>query len=381
MYISCRMGIVQTRTDREILEEISHKFQIYGELLHAEVCKIGHINETYTAAYYQAGTRIRYIHQRINTDVFRNPDHVMENITRVTKRIRDNLRRDKIPEVTRHTLTMVPTRDGKPYYRDAFDNCWRTFFFIEGTKSFDAVKTEQQAYQAGKAFGQFQAHLVDLGGERLHETIPFFHDTRRRLVALQQAIQNDSFNRAAEAKKEIEFIKKRESIAGVILDALADGSIPERVVHNDTKFNNVMMDEKTGEAMCVVDLDTVMPGSVLYDFGDMVRTTTSPTLEDEEDLSKVHIHTPMFQSLASGYVSTAGAFLTPKEKSLLTFAGKLITYTIGIRFLTDFLMGDTYFRVHRPNHNLDRCRTQLKLVESIERKEVELQKFVDSINI
>lgn len=367
------------RTDREILEEISHKFQIYGELLHAEVCKIGHLNETYTATYYQAGTRIRYIHQRINTNVFKNPDHVMENTTRVTKHIRDLLRREGTKEVTRRTLTMVPTREGKSYYRDINNNCWRTFFFIEDTRTYDAVINEKQAYQAGKAFAQFQNHLVDLKGERLHETIPHFHDTRRRLEAFYQAVNTDPFNRADTAKREIEFIKKREKIAGVILDAMADGSVPERITHNDTKLNNVMFDNNSDEAMCVVDLDTVMPGSVLYDFGDMVRTATSPTLEDEQDLSKVKIRSSFFQALARGYVEGTSPFLTPKEKSLLTFSGKLITYTIGIRFLTDYLLGDTYFRVHRAQHNLDRCRTQLKLIESIESKEAEYQKFIDSL--
>ncbi|MDI9401314.1 MAG: phosphotransferase enzyme family protein [Limisphaerales bacterium] len=367
------------KTDREILEEISRKFQIYGELLHAEVCKIGHLNETYIAAYYQAGTRIRYIHQRINTNVFKNPNHVMENITRVTKHIRDNLRRDSVKEVTRRTLTMVPTREGKSYYKDINGNCWRTFFFIEGTRTYDAVINDKQAYQAGKAFAQFQAHLVDLKGERLHETIPHFHDTRRRLEAFYHAVDTDPFNRAETAKREIEFIKKREKIAGVILDAMADGSVPERITHNDTKLNNVMFDEKSNEAMCVVDLDTVMPGSVLYDFGDMVRTTTSPTFEDEQDLSKVRIRSSLFQALARGYVEEAAAFLTPAEKSLLVFSGKLITYTIGIRFLTDYLLGDTYFRVHRAQHNLDRSRTQLKLVESLEHKEADYQKFIDSL--
>lgn len=367
----------EIRSDREVLEEISHKFQIYGELLHAEVCKIGHINETYIAAYYQAGTRVRYIHQRINTDVFKNPDHVMENVMRVTKHIRDTLRKKQIKEVTRRTLTLVPTRDGLPYYRDCYDNCWRTYFLIEDTRTYDVVKNERQAYQAGKAFGEFQNYLINLKGNRLYDTIPNFHNTPLRLETLYKAIEEDKFNRAAGVKREINFIRKHEAIAPILIRGLKDGSIPERITHNDTKFNNVMMDVKTDEAMCVIDLDTVMPGTVLYDFGDMVRTTTSSTTEDELNLSKVKARTSMFQSLAKGYVESAGSFLTPKEKSLLTFAGKLITYTIAIRFLTDYLSGDVYFRVHRPFHNLDRCRTQLKLVESLERKEDEFQKFVD----
>jgi Phosphotransferase enzyme family len=216
-----------------------------------------------------------------------------------------------------------------------------------------------------------------LPGGRLHETIPAFHDTRKRFGALQQAIAKDHYNRARSARPEIEFALRRAGLVGVILDAMAKGKIPERVTHNDTKFNNVMLDTLTGEAKCVVDLDTVMPGCALYDFGDMVRTTTSPTLEDELDLSKVKMNLPIFKQLAEGYLATAGAFLTKAEKSLLAFSGKLITFEIGMRFLTDFLSGDTYFRIHRPDHNLDRCRTQFKLVASIEQQEAAMQKFVD----
>ena len=196
---------------------------------------------------------------------------------------------------------------------------------------------------------------------------------------LQKAVQDDRVNRAADAKKEIAFALAQEKIVDVILEALAKKKIPERVTHNDTKFNNVMLDVVTGKAMCVVDLDTVMPGSALYDFGDMVRTTTSPTLEDELDLAKVQMRLPMFKALARGYLESAGPFLTKNERALIAFAGKLITYTIGIRFLTDYLCGDTYFRVHRPQHNLDRARTQFKLMASIERQEEAMQKFADAV--
>jgi hypothetical protein len=196
---------------------------------------------------------------------------------------------------------------------------------------------------------------------------------------LQQAIQSDHNNRAKTAKAEIEFALKREPIVDVILNCMAKGKIPERITHNDTKFNNVMLDVVTGEAMCIVDLDTVMPGCALYDFGDMVRTTTSPTLEDEPDLSKVRMQMPMFKKLAEGYLSKAGQFFTKAEKAHIAFSGKLITFEIGMRFLTDYLSGDTYFRTHRPGHNLDRCRTQFKLVESIERQEESMQKHVDRL--
>ena len=214
---------------------------------------------------------------------------------------------------------------------------------------------------------------------RLVETIPDFHHTPKRFQSLLDAVSEDRVNRAGSARTEIDFALKRKKMADVIVQALAKGKLPERITHNDTKFNNVMLDIESWRAMCVVDLDTVMPGCVLYDFGDMVRTTTSPTMEDEQDLSKVESRMAMFKSLARGYVETAGGFLTKQERALVAFSGKLITFTIGLRFLTDFLKGDSYFRVHRPNHNLDRCRTQFKLVDSIERQEEGMQRFVDQL--
>ncbi len=361
------------------LQEISKKFQIYGEILHAETLKIGHINETYTATYDQGGTRVRYIHQKINRNVFKKPVAVMKNVMRVTSHIRKQLEARNVRDLTRRALVVIPTRDGKSFFENGDGEVWRTFVFVEGVETYEAVQSPQQAYQAGRAFGEFQNLLVDLPGGRLLETIPDFHNTRKRFSALQQALEKDHFNRGIEARPEIEFALKHEALVDVILEAMAKGRIPERVTHNDTKFNNVMLDVLTGEAMCIVDLDTVMPGCALYDFGDMVRTTTSPTLEDETDLGKVKMQMPMFRKLAEGYLSSAGQFLTRAERALIAFSGKLITFEIGLRFLTDFLSGDTYFRIHRPGHNLDRCRTQFKLVESIERQEVAMQKYVDRL--
>jgi hypothetical protein len=361
------------------LREISKKFQIYGEILHAETLKIGHINETYTATYDQGGTRVRYIHQKINAKVFTNPAGVMKNVMRVTTHIRKKLEATNVRDLTRRSLVVIPTRDGKSFFQNGDHEVWRTFVFVEGVETYEAVQSPQQAYQAGRAFGTFQNLLVDLPGGRLFETIPDFHHTRKRFLALAQAIQDDRYNRAKTAKAEIDFALRREPIVDVILKAMAKGKIPERITHNDTKFNNVMLDVLTGEAMCIVDLDTVMPGCALYDFGDMVRTTTSPTLEDEPDLSKVKMQMPMFKKLAEGYLSTAGQFLTKGEKAHIAFSGKLITFEIGMRFLTDYLSGDTYFRIHRPGHNLDRCRTQFKLVESIEQLEKAMQKHVDRL--
>jgi len=369
------MAIYQERQ----LQEISRQFQIYGQILHAETFKIGHINETYSATYDQGGMRVRYIHQKINGNVFKNPVGVMSNVLRVTTHLRKKIEEQAVRDLTRRSLIVIPTRSGQSYFRNGGNEIWRTFVFIEGVETFEAVQSPEQAFQAGRAFGEFQRLLVDLPGGRLHETIPGFHDTRRRFGALLQAISKDHYNRAKAAQPEIQFALKREPIVDTILTAMAKGKIPERITHNDTKFNNVMLDVVTGEAMCVVDLDTVMPGCALYDFGDMVRTTTSSTLEDEMDLTKVKMQMPMFKKLAQGYLATAGQFLTKAEKALIAFSGKLITLEIGIRFLTDFLSGDTYFRIHRPDHNLDRCRTQFKLVESIERQEEAMQKFVQRL--
>src|SRR5208337_70899 len=318
--LSFRRQLMGNYQERQ-LQAISRQFQIYGEILHAEIFKIGHINETYSATYDQGGMRVRYIHQKINKSVFRRPETVMKNVMRVTTHIRKKLEVQNARDLTRRALVVIPTRDGGSFYRNGDSEYWRTFVFIEGVETFESVQTPQQAFQAGRAFGEFQRLLVDLSGERLSETIPGFHDTRRRFRAFQQAAEKDHCNRAGNARREIEFALKSEPIVDVILAALAKGKIPERITHNDTKFNNVMLDTVTGEAMCVVDLDTVMPGCVLYDFGDMVRTTTSPTMEDELDLAKVRMQMVMFKKLAEGFLASAGAFLTKAERAHIAFAG------------------------------------------------------------
>ena len=316
---------------------------------------------------------MRYIFQRINCGIFKNPVALMENIQRVTDHLRNKCA--NLLDAHRRVLTLVPKPDGTPYHRDVEGNFWRAYIFIENARSFDVVESPRQAFQAAKAFGQFQTMLADLPAPRLHDTIPDFHHTPKRFAALKNAIQADTVNRAVLAQREIAFALRHEGICQQLLDA----KLPERVTHNDTKFNNVMLEDATGEGICVIDLDTVMPGLALYDFGDMVRTTTSPAKEDEKDLSKVTMQFPMFEALARGYLSTAADFLTPAEKKFLPFAGKLITFEIGLRFLTDYLCGDTYFKVQREEHNLDRCRTQFKLVESIEQQEELMSKLVESI--
>ena len=237
-------------------------------------------------------------------------------------------------------------------------------------------QTPAQAEQAGRAFGEFQSLLADLPAPRLHETIPDFHNTPLRYAALERAIAADACGRVAAAQPEIEFVGRRRALAPALLDLHRAGEIPERIVHNDAKITNVLLDAATGAGLCVVDLDTVMPGLSLYDFGDMVRTMTSPTAEDETDLSQVEVQLPLFEALARGYLAAAGCFLNAAERAQLVTAGKLITLEQGVRFLTDFLSGDTYYKTQRPDQNLDRCRTQLKLVASLERHEVALTRLV-----
>ncbi len=364
-------------TPKHNVRSASQQFQIFGEFLSAEPYGSGHINDTYLSTYNVGGTLIRYIHQRINHNIFKNVPALMENIERVTKHVATKL--EGTPDCSRSTLTVIPTRDGKPYYKDAEGNFWRTYLFIEKARTYDAIESPKQAYEAAKAFGRLQGTLADFPLPRLNDTIPDFHNTPKRLAALESALAADICDRAKLAKPELDFVMQRKSMTRTLLDLNAQGLIPERITHNDTKLNNVMLDDATGQGICVIDLDTVMPGLALYDFGDMVRTATSPAKEDEKNLSLVTMQMPMFEALARGYLESAGRFLTPSEKSHLAFSGKLITLEIGIRFLTDFLAGDTYFKIHRDGHNLDRCRTQLKLVESIEKQEAAMNKLVDSL--
>jgi aminoglycoside phosphotransferase (APT) family kinase protein len=333
----------------------------------------GHINDTYLVTCLAQGALVRYILQHINRHVFRDPAAVMQNVERVTAHIAAQAAGQ--PDGARRALRLVPTRDGRDWQVDAQGETWRAYRFIENARTYETATSTEQAFQAARAFGGFQQQLSTLPPPRLHETIPDFHNTPKRFAALEQAIAVDVAGRAALAKPEIDFARSRQSITGILLDA----GMPERITHNDTKFNNVLLDDKTGEAVCVIDLDTVMPGLALYDFGDMVRTTTSPAAEDELDLSKVTMQFPMFEALVRGYLDSAGAFLTAVERRYLAFSGKLITFEIGIRFLTDHLAGDTYFKVHREGHNLDRCRTQFKLMESIEWQEKEMNRMVESV--
>ncbi len=355
------------------LPGIAGRFQIAGDFVRAEPYGSGHINDTFCATFSQAGAFDRYIIQRINHHVFKQPVALMENVERVTRHL--GAKFAGLADASRRALTLVSAHDGKAWHCDDEGNYWRAYLFIEKARTHDAVRLPAQAYQGARAFGLFQKALSDLPAPRLHDTIPDFHHTPKRFARLEQAVAADAVNRAKLAAPEIEFALLNKEMTGALLNA----GLPERVTHNDTKFNNVMLDDATGEGICVIDLDTVMPGLALYDFGDMVRTATSPTVEDERDLSKVGMQFPMFEALTRGYLEAGGEFLTAQEKELLPMAGKLITFEIGIRFLTDYLEGDSYFKVHREGHNLDRARTQFKLVESIAQQEEAMRRLVGSI--
>ncbi len=361
------------------IQAIATQFQIEGQFIEAYPYGSGHINDTYAAVYQKQHHTKRYIHQRINHKVFKNPLGVMDNIQRVTHHVAQKLAVQEATTPPHQTLTLVPTRQDKLYHQDEDGNFWRTYIFIEGAQTYDAVTRPEQAYQVGKAFGYFQKLLIDLPSPRLLETIPDFHHTPKRLASFTSALEADVHNRAKNAQSEINFALQQKYLANVLIDFQAADKIPERITHNDTKLNNVMLDNATGKEICVVDLDTVMPSLALYDFGDMVRTSTCLTVEDEQDLSKVKMEMPYFEALTRGYLDQAGDFLNETEKSLLVLSGKLITFEIGIRFLTDYLEGDTYFKTHRPDHNLDRCRSQFKLVQSISEQEAAMTHFVETV--
>ena len=347
------------------LREICAGFAIYGDFLVAVPFGTGHINDTFQVTYDQGGVRLHYTLQRINHAVFGKPEQVRENIDRVTGHLLGKIR-SRNEETRKRTIRLLRTFSNLPYVRDRRGDYWRAYVFVENARSYDVLETPQQAYRAAQAFGEFQCDLVDLPGARLHETIPDFHNTPKRVEALIEAVDEDRVGRAAGVRREIDFVLERREETELLLKLHAEGAIPERITHNDTKSNNLLIDDLTGEGICVLDLDTVMPGLSLYDFGDMVRGGTSPAEEDEVNLAKVGMRFEMFEALLQGFLSSAGDFLTAAERENLPFSGKLITLETGIRFLTDYINGDLYFKTRRPNHNLERCRNQFRLVESIE---------------
>lgn len=330
----------------------------------------GHINDTYLVA------SSKYILQRINTSVFTKPDELMENIENVTAFLRKKLEAAG-EDTERGTLTVVPTKSGKSYYQTADGNTFRVYRFIEGTKSIEDSKTDADLYEAGVGFGHFQKLLADFPVEKLHETIRDFHHTPKRIEALKRAVREDRAGRGESVRGEIRFALENVGWADCVVRGMAEGRIPVRVTHNDTKINNILFDRESGRAVCVVDLDTVMPGSALYDFGDALRIGGSSAAEDETDPDKVWFRVNAFEAFARGYLSEMKDALTDAEVELLPLSVKLMTYECGIRFLTDYLNGDTYFKTAREHHNLDRARNQFKLVRNIAAKETLLAEAVE----
>lgn len=322
----------------------------------------GHINGSFAAYYIAAdGSEYRNLLQKINTHVFADPDGLMENICAVT-----DFLRSRVGE--RETMTVVLTCDGKTYYTDENGVCWRSYVFIEDATAYDRIEKDSDFDTCGESFGRFQEQLSAFPAKELHETIPFFHHTPHRYEALKAAIAADKAGRAASVQAEIAFALAREADAGKLVAWLEDGTIPYRVTHNDTKLNNILIDNATGKGLCVIDLDTVMPGAAAYDFGDSIRFGAATAAEDETDLSKMSMSLHLFEVFARGYLRSAGKFITPAELDSLAYGARIMTLECGVRFLTDYLDGDQYFRIHRPDHNLDRCRAQFKLVADMEQK-------------
>jgi Ser/Thr protein kinase RdoA (MazF antagonist) len=345
-----------------------HQFLIYGDFEEAAPFGSGHINDTFVSRWNQAGIKIRYIHQRINSRIFLRPDQVMENIQRVTTHIAAKLSAAGLADRSRRTMTVIPGRDGKPWVRDEEGGWWRTYLFIEATHAKDFAVTAAEAAFLGRSVGNFQKQLADIPPPRLFETIPDFHNMESRYHRFYEALSKDVLNRAKDIQAEIVFMEENEERGCLLIRSLREGRIPERICHNDTKMNNILIDDASGEALCLADLDTVMPGTALFDLGDLIRTVTAGAAEDERDLSRVDFDLNFFQALVKGYLSEAVDFLTHEEKKLLIESGRNMTQIMALRFLTDYLEGDHYYHIARREHNLDRCRNQLALIKSMDAK-------------
>ncbi|MBQ8658738.1 MAG: aminoglycoside phosphotransferase family protein [Clostridia bacterium] len=334
------------------LEGVVEDIRPYGE---------GHINQTLLVTTNEK----RYIMQKMNTKVFSDPDSLMRNICGVT----EHLRARGI-----ETLEVIPTKDGKPFYKG--EACYRVYAFIENTVTYQTVSDARVFFNSGKSFGEFQNYLAEFDASKLTETIARFHDTPKRFADFKAALEKDAFGRAKDCEKEIQFVLDRADTYSKAVEGLQSGKLPLRVTHNDTKLNNILMDSETGEARAVIDLDTIMPGSMLYDFGDSIRFGASTAAEDEKDLEKVHFDIELFKAYADGYCGAVKSSITEEEKKLLPYGAYLMTMECGMRFLADYLSGDTYFATKYEGHNLVRCRTQFKLASEMEARFEEMGKIV-----
>ncbi|MDD7986401.1 aminoglycoside phosphotransferase family protein [Lentisphaera marina] len=344
-------------------ESVILQFQTGAEFVKGEPYGGGHINDTFKIDMQNDdGSAIRFILQRINHLVFKRPDKMMENISRVTEHLRA-----KENSAFKSPMYLIKSHDGGIFHQDPNGNYWRVYNFIEGAATYDIIESTEQAYQGAKAFGLFQLELADLPGGELFETIPDFHNTPQRYKNFEQAVIEGIPQRINSAEDEISQAKKLRKFAPAITDLLNSGAIPARVTHNDTKLNNVMLDDESHVGVCVIDLDTLMTGSALYDFGDYIRTAGRIGAEDEKDLDKVSFCQEMYEASLKGYLETSGDALNEVEKQNLGVSAIVITYEVGLRFLTDYLMGDTYFKTKHETHNLERARVQFKMAREIKK--------------
>lgn len=361
----------------QYLQDALSAFDFGGEVVGAVRYGMGHINDTF-CVHTQPGEDPcrRFILQRISSGAFHHPDQLMANIVGVTSFLSKEIAAAG-GDPARETMQVVQTKDGKSFYSDAEGGAWRVYPFIEDTVCLQAAETPELFEASAFAFGNFQRMLKDYPADTLYETIPHFHDTEDRLRKLKAAVAADAMGRVKDVQPELDFVAAREADCSVALQALRDGKLPLRVTHNDTKLNNVLIDRATGKGICVIDLDTVMPGLSINDFGDSIRFGANHSAEDERDLSKVNFDISLFDVYTRGYLEGAAGALTDAELDYLPWGAKLMTLECGIRFLTDYLEGDHYFRTHREGQNLDRCRTQFKLVSDMEQQWDDMKAVVD----
>ena len=359
------------------IDEAIHAIAFRGEYMDHVRYGNGHINDTFLVRFLNEDGNInKYILQRINHEIFNNPGNLMSNICGVTSFLKNKIS-SVSGDIYRETLNVISTKDGFSYYKDTIGSFWRAYLFIEDATCYEQVKNPEDFYQSAFAFGRFQKLLADYNTESLYEIIPNFHNTSVRYRLFEAAIEKDCYNRAGSVSGEIEFLRKHKQEMGICIDMQKNGELPLRVTHNDTKLNNIMMDNATGKGICVIDLDTVMPGLSIFDFGDSIRFGANTAQEDELDLSRVYLSLDLFETYVKGYLEGCDQSLTTKEIEMLPMGAKIMTIECGMRFLTDYLQGDVYFRIQREKHNLDRCRTQLKLVADMEDKWSEMRAIVE----
>lgn len=358
----------------EKIEEAAGQFCVRGVPTECRRYGSGHINDTFLLSTKEGEQSNSYILQRMNTHVFQDPEGLMRNISGVTAYLRDRIIRDG-GDPQRETLTLVETTAGENYYVDSLGSWWRMYLFIPDAVGYDTAEQDGAFYQSAKAFGHFQRLLDQYPVSQLTETIPDFHNTPKRFGTFCRAVEEDVCGRAQSVSSEIAFVMDRKEEMSLVMDQLESGEIPRRVTHNDTKLNNVLIDSRTGKAVCVIDLDTVMPGTAVFDFGDSIRFGANTAEEDEKDLSRVSLSLPLYEAYLKGFLEGCAGSLTDAEVRMLPWGAKLMTLECGMRFLTDYLEGDKYFRIHRPEHNLDRARTQFALVSDMERKWDEMERL------